>query len=306
MSKPKKKTPRISGASIPSCDPEDLVLVMDENGPHGELYDDRVHLPVSEALVLNILEHGVIEPAKVLRDGNLLYVIDGRQRVKATREANRRLKADKCKPILIRYVAQRAVGVKALGIMASTFIRQEDTPSSRAKKMQKHVEMGQSEAQVARDFGVSVATVRSHLALLDAAPAVQRAVNHGELPATVAKTLTRLPRAEQGAALAKLKEEGATKGKRALAAAARVTGDGASEKTHKPSMLGAKAIAGIAKRLRSHPFDGGYTPSVAAAMVLDYVMGKSADSRTTTRGMPRGRGRSRRGRRTARGRSRTA
>ena len=230
-------------------------------------------------MIASIMEHGVIDAVKVVRDGPTLYVHEGRQRTKNCREANRRLRKAGSKPVQIRYIAIRAAGAKSIGISASSFIRTPDAPTSRAKKMLKQREYGYTDAQIGVDFGVSASVVKSTIALLDAAPAVQRAVDHGELPATVGRTLAKLPRAEQGAALAKMKEEGATKGKRAEAAALRVTGPAGDESgaPERPKMLGAKAIAGIAKRLRSHPFDGGYQPSVCAAMVLDYVTGKSAD-----------------------------
>ena len=40
-------------------EPENLHLVTDKTHP---LYDERIHLPISEAMVLNIMDQGVLEP----------------------------------------------------------------------------------------------------------------------------------------------------------------------------------------------------------------------------------------------------
>src|SRR5512143_1919662 len=85
-------------------DPEDLVLVTDEKSP---LYDERVHLPVNEALVMNMLfapdgvPQGVLEPITAVRNPETgkVEVVVGRQRVKAAREANKRLKKRGEEPI---------------------------------------------------------------------------------------------------------------------------------------------------------------------------------------------------------------
>lgn len=69
-------------------EPEKMVLVTDENHP---LYDPRVHLPLRENLVLNIMAHGVKEPILIRKNGDTFEVVDGRQRVKHAIEANKRL-----------------------------------------------------------------------------------------------------------------------------------------------------------------------------------------------------------------------
>jgi ParB family chromosome partitioning protein len=46
-------------------EPENLHLVTDKTHP---LYDERIHLPISEAMVLNIMDQGVLEPIIVWKD----------------------------------------------------------------------------------------------------------------------------------------------------------------------------------------------------------------------------------------------
>lgn len=71
-------------------EPENLHIVTDKAHP---LYDERIYLPLSEAMVLNIIDQGVLEPIIVWKDPEtgLSCVVDGRQRVRHTLEANGRL-----------------------------------------------------------------------------------------------------------------------------------------------------------------------------------------------------------------------
>jgi ParB family chromosome partitioning protein len=71
-------------------EPENLHLVTDKTHP---LYDERIHLPINDAMVLNIMDQGVLEPIIVWKDPETgkSCVVDGRQRVRHTLEANKRL-----------------------------------------------------------------------------------------------------------------------------------------------------------------------------------------------------------------------
>lgn len=46
-------------------EPENLHLVTDRAHP---LYDERIHLPINDAMVLNIMDQGVLEPIIVWKD----------------------------------------------------------------------------------------------------------------------------------------------------------------------------------------------------------------------------------------------
>ncbi|HHT0475637.1 TPA: hypothetical protein ACTW83_003826 [Klebsiella michiganensis] len=74
-------------------EPENLHIVTDKAHP---LYDERIHLPLSEAMVLNIMDQGVLEPIIVWKDPEtgLSCVVDGRQR-QVLGEAKPRLKSRK-------------------------------------------------------------------------------------------------------------------------------------------------------------------------------------------------------------------
>lgn len=182
-------------------DPEDLVLVTDEKSP---LYDERVHLPVSESLVLNMMHapdegvpQGVIEPITVVRNTETgkIEVVVGRQRVKAAREANKRLKKQGLEPIRVPALIQRMAGngFRAMGVLISeNELRQNDTPLGRAHKMQRYIALGRDEAEVSVLFGMSQASVKNHLSLLDAPAAVRNAVEAGKISTSDGYKLAKL------------------------------------------------------------------------------------------------------------------
>jgi ParB family transcriptional regulator, chromosome partitioning protein len=183
-------------------DPEDLVLVTDEKSP---IYDERVHLPVDESLVLNIMfapdgvPQGVLEPITVIRNSETgkVEVAIGRQRVKAAREANKRLKKAGLEPVRVPAMIARAQTHRAMGMLISeNEHRQDDTPLGRAKKAQRYLDLGRDEAEVATLFGISQSSVKNLLSLLDAPAAVRHAVEAGKITASEGYKLARLEPAE--------------------------------------------------------------------------------------------------------------
>lgn len=210
-------------------DPKDLTLVDDKESA---LYDERVHNDVDDAMVKNIMAHGVLEPVIVRRNGEteegpVLEVVDGRQRVKNALEANKRFEAEGKEPILIPAILRRGEDADVMGVMISANeIRKADTPIVKAKKLQRYINMGRSEEQAAVMFGVHVATVKNMLSLLDCHSSVQKAVEAGTITATMAaKEFAKMPRNEQKEALEKMIEAGATKGKKGAQALKSAKGD---------------------------------------------------------------------------------
>lgn len=182
-------------------DPDHLCVVgidtKDKEGQH-PLWDERIHLKVNEALVLNIMAMGVLEPVLVRKNGELLEVIDGRQRVLAARVANGRMRAAGLEPILVPCMVRRDDAKTALGVMISTNEQRiDDMPLTRARKAQRLLNLGQDEDYVAQCFGLSVQQVKNLLSLLDLDERVQKAVERGELGATVATQLADLKHSDQ-------------------------------------------------------------------------------------------------------------
>jgi ParB family chromosome partitioning protein len=193
-------------------DPEDLILVTDEKSP---LYDERVELPIDEALVLNIMfapdgvPQGVLEPVNATRnpETGAVEVIDGRQRVKAAREANKRLKQQGLEPVWVPAMLKRTNAHSAMGMMiSSNEHRQNDTPIGKAKKAQRYIDLGRDESEVATLLGLSKASVKNLLSLLDAPAAVRNAVESGKITATDAYKLAKLDPAEAKEKVAELVE----------------------------------------------------------------------------------------------------
>jgi ParB family transcriptional regulator, chromosome partitioning protein len=178
-------------------DPNELHLVVDPASP---LFDKRVHLPMSESLVLNIMHHGVLQPVVVAKntETGAVEVVAGRQRVKAAREANTRLRAQGCEPIFVPGVTRKSDGAALAGVMVSeNELREDDTPLGRAEKMRHLAALGRDEAMLGIVFGCSPQTVRNTMALLDCCAAVRQAVAAGKLGVGHALKLSKMAAAEQ-------------------------------------------------------------------------------------------------------------
>lgn len=264
-------------------DPDDLVIVTDPKHP---LYDERHdpnapgYLPLDENSVRNVMTFGVLETILVRKEGAkpdgtpIVVVADGRSRVRWAREANKRLREQGAETIRVPAFSKRGDDASLMGMMiTANEVRKDDGPLVKAKKVQRFLNLGRSEEEAAVAFGVSGQTIKNYLALLECSPAVQSAVERGEIAATVAKKLSSLPRDEQKSALDKMREQGATRGKRAAAAAAQAKGETTPTAA---TSLGKKSIAGIASRLREAPLGPGWSATEAAALALEYAIGKSS------------------------------
>ena len=243
-------------------DPDDLTLVTDENSP---LYDPRVHLPVDENMVLNIMFQGVIQAISVCKNPETgkTEVAAGRQRVKAAREANKRLRERGQKTLLVPANVRRGSGAALAAVMVSeNEIRQSDTPIGRAEKMQRLMAQGYGEADLAVVFGCTMQTVKATLMLLECCADVQKAVEAGTISITHAKQLAKLEPAEQREKVAELiaAGDGAKPRERAQKQRA-VLG------TDKPKMRTRAEIAGKLSEVEDGPF----------ADALKWVLGNSEE-----------------------------
>jgi ParB family transcriptional regulator, chromosome partitioning protein len=250
-------------------DPEDVVLVTDEKHP---LYDERVHDPLDEAFVLNIMFHGVLEPIIVSKDreSDKVLVVVGRQRTKACREANKRLKLQGLPPILLPGTTRRGDDASLAGVMVSeNEIRKDDSPITRSKKMARLLEMGRTEDDLAVIFGCSKSTVKNALAVLDCCAAVRSAVDDGKINVTAAYRLSKLDADDQKKTVDKMIAAGdGVKGKRQKSRAQK---EAASGKSQGPSK---KEIAEYRSDIAQRCADEEYRKAVLP--VLDYVLGNRA------------------------------
>ena len=197
-----------------SVEPEKLVIVTD---PTHALFDERVLLPVEEKLVLNIMAFNVKQPVIVTKNGDDIEVVDGRQRVRAAVEANKRLAKEGKETLRIPVMLQKGDDADLFGM--SVFLneqRRDDSVALKAKKAQRLLSMGKSEDEVAVVFGVTSAAIRQWGKMADLAPAVRAAVDAGELSASAAAKLAPLKKSEQIEKLAEIRADQA-KGKKTTA-----------------------------------------------------------------------------------------
>lgn len=191
-------------------EPEKLTIIgLDtKDGADHYLYDDRIKLPVDEGMVKNIMFRGVLQPAIVQKDGEKLLVVDGRQRVRAAREANKRLKKEGKEPVRIEVKLDRSGESDAMGILISTNeFRRDDTPLAKARKLERYLAMGRSEDEAALLFGVTTKSISNWLKLLELDSSVQKAVEKGHVAASNVASWAKLEKAEQKEKLAALLAE---------------------------------------------------------------------------------------------------
>jgi ParB family chromosome partitioning protein len=196
--------------------PDHLVLVMD---PKSELYDERMELPLNEALVADIFENGVQQTVQVRRNGSdknghyLLEVIDGRQRVRSCREANKRRVAAGLEPHLVKTELVKGTPDEIFEQMVRlNQFRQSDSPVMLARKAQRYMARGHDAKKASTIFGLNVKTLEKYLELLDLVPEVQKMVEDRRLTIGVALELASVPMAGQAEAAVKLIESGAVRG----------------------------------------------------------------------------------------------
>lgn len=240
-------------------DPDDLVIVTDPKSP---LYDERAELPLDEALVLNIMfapdgvPQGVLEPILVARNAETgkVEVIDGRQRVKSAREANKRLKKQGLEPIRVGAMVQRANSHRLMGMLiSSNEHRQADTPLGRAKKAQRYIDLGRDEAEVGTLLGITKGSVKNLLSLLDAPAAVRNAVESGKITTSDGYKLAKLDPTEAREKVAELIEKAPrTPGKKRSANAKK-----AREIVHGPKKAAANGTNGASGTMAERAAGGG-------------------------------------------------
>jgi ParB family chromosome partitioning protein len=185
-------------------DPEKVHLITDK--AH-KLYDPRVELAVPEELIASIAYKGVVEPIIVWKDPETGHscVVDGRQRVKAAREANKLLKKRGEAPKLVKAVVVSGTAVAVMGTMVvANEGRTQPTATQRSKLAERLMVDGYDEEQVATLLHCSKAALKNYLALAGCVSAVRQAVESERVPPTVAYKLSKLEPEEQRKQLEKM------------------------------------------------------------------------------------------------------
>lgn len=195
-----------SRGKIYSCDPADLTIVDDPKHPLFDRFSNDT--PVKESLVESIIHlRQVVCPIQCMRDGERLYVVYGRSRLKACREANQRLIKMGEPVIKISYTIQRGERNSIGAMIAENEFRREIGTLERAEKVQALMNSGFSPDDCAKNFGVTIQTIGNWVALLDCCAAVRKAVEQGRITPTAAAKLSKLEVKEQEEKLEKLLDE---------------------------------------------------------------------------------------------------
>jgi ParB family chromosome partitioning protein len=244
MAKASKAAFTVPRGTIFHFDPCNLVLVEDPSHP---LYDDRINLPIDDGLVRNIMANGVIEPVVIRKGPNgSAEVVDGRQRVRCAREANSRLEENGKEQVRVPALIRRGTEADLFGVAVSANEnRQDDTPLGRAQKAAKLINMGRTEAEVAIAFGCSEQSIRNWLDLLEVSAAIRKAVEAGQIAASAAVQLGKLPPAKQAKAL---KELASSPGKKTAAKARALVDKAEGKKTTASKKMKSRTM--IEKRIR--------------------------------------------------------
>lgn len=194
-------------------EPENIIIVgLDtiEKTQDSPLYDERVEMDLPEELIASIREHGVQQNVVALEKNGKLVCVDGRQRVRAARELNRRIvegggnKDDLVKVPVTRYVAN-GVGLMGLGI-ALNEIRYEDPVPVKAAKLQRYLKLGRTMEDASRAFGVQIPTLQNWLSIGKLTDELQSEVNNGTLSVNDAVDLSNMDESDQQKVAAEVKE----------------------------------------------------------------------------------------------------
>lgn len=194
--------------NIYTVDPDEVHIEETKGRPY---FDERAFLPVDEATVQSIMLVGVFTPITVAAVDGKAVVVFGRQRIKAAREANKRLRAQGLVTVRVPCVYKRGEEAGLTGMMiAENELRTADDPMTKARKAQRLLDLGTPEDEAAIYFGIKPEALRNRLKLLELCKAVQKAVALEELSASAAIRLHGMSEADQEKALAEALAAGGT------------------------------------------------------------------------------------------------
>lgn len=237
----------------------DIDIAKIPGGEKHACYDEEgAYLPLDVETMANIDEHGVLEPIAMRKNGErqdsspIIEVIYGRQRVKMLRAVNKARAKKGLPPYRIPALIKRGDDSKIMGMWVSENAHRRITsPLANARNIQRFLDYGRTEAEAAIQFKLTVQTIRANVSLLDLGPAVQKAVEAGEIkPTLAAQEFGKVPREEQKAVLDKLRETGKLNGAAAKETVRKLRGaktPGGSTERARPAKEIKKAIKVLSK-----------------------------------------------------------
>ena len=216
MGNSKAKSATKKGSTVVSANgevrmfrPSQLTIVKDTAHP---LYDERVSLKPSTAMVANVAMYGVLEPVIVAEEDGKMLVVAGRQRVKAVEQA-RKVKKGLEVPCIVRndLLKQRRTAMAA--VVSENEIRRDDDPLTKQRKMKRMLDEGIPKEVVAISFGVTPQSVDNAKRILSCSPRVLKAVREREIGTTHALQIYKLDHKAQDDKLDELQGVAKSNGK---------------------------------------------------------------------------------------------
>lgn len=184
-------------------DADDPRLVVITDRSH-KLYDRRVDLPIDESMVESIADPniGMLEPIIIRKVGEEYQVVDGRQRVRAAREASKRYPDRKVRiPAIPRTIREYDAAKHAT---IANVQRTEDSPVIRGLNAKRMIEMGADQEELCSMFGVEWSTIQLWIRVSEkATEQVQDALSAGKITLTSALAISKKPKEKQLSALDK-------------------------------------------------------------------------------------------------------
>lgn len=180
-------------------------------------YDERAMDPPDESMARNIMVYGVTEPIIVNKLDGIGYVVDGRQRLKAARLANKLLLKEGKKESLIRIpvLVRRGAKHDLYGVMiSSNEHRRDDNLINRAEKVERLINMGRTVQEAAVAFGVTEVCICQWRKLLLLDERVKKMVRDDLISAHAASKLVNLDGDKQYETAKSLLDEAKAKGKK--------------------------------------------------------------------------------------------
>jgi len=246
--------------------PNDLTLVTDPTHP---LFDPSVHAKPPEEMVLSILEHGVLVPIVIRRNGTnkdgraIVEVVDGRTRVLAAREAWKRQSQSgipKEGRVVVGAVLKKTLrdaAAETAMVICNEHRRIEDV-LTRAEKLRRYLAHGHTESQAKVAFSMKARGFKVLMDVLEMGDPLKDALREKKITLEIARTMAALPESKQAAALTDVLAKGAGRGADAKGAATKATKERGSQpklttqrpKTYRQIMTAIDTVACMSNEVR--------------------------------------------------------
>ncbi len=199
-----------------SYDPMDIAIMGGKDAlPEGErgpldtltdkahpLYDERLKLKLTADWIANIKTRGVRENPNVVMLDGVPFLVNGRQRVRAARVANKQLAAEKQPLLRVTCSVTEVDDVGMLSDMIALNVHTDDPAHVKIAKLKRLVDRGVTPEAAAVLFATRPATIKAWLQYdATAIPEVKKAVAGGKIPQTTGADIARLPAEKQPKAL---------------------------------------------------------------------------------------------------------